>query len=277
MPELPEVETVCRGLAPHLVGRVFTRVEQRRADLRVPFPEAFPERLTGRRVTAVRRRAKYILIELDDGMVLVAHLGMSGRMTVHANGAWPAADPHDHVVFHIDSGARVVFNDVRRFGLMDLVAADGIEDHPLFAGLGLEPLDNSFNGPDLAARLASKRTPIKAALLDQRVVAGIGNIYACEALFRARLSPRRQAYTVQGGRAERLASAVRRVLNEALAAGGSSLRDFVQASGELGYFQHCFAVYDREGEPCPGCDCGGAVRRIVQSGRSTFFCPRRQR
>ncbi len=283
MPELPEVETVCRGLAPHLVGRVFTRVEQRRADLRVPFPEAFPERLTGRRVTAVRRRAKYILIELDDGMVLVAHLGMSGRMTVHANGERPGDgpqdvdDPHDHVVFHTDGGARIVYNDARRFGLMTLVAADGIGDHPLFAGLGLEPLDNSFNGPALAARLKAKRTPIKAALLDQRIVAGIGNIYACEALFRARLSPRRQAYTVQGGRAERLASAVRRVLYEALAAGGSSLRDYVQASGELGYFQHRFAVYDREGEPCPDCDCGGAVRRIVQSGRSTFYCPRRQR
>lgn len=277
MPELPEVETVCRGLAPHLVGRVFTRVEQRRADLRVPFPEAFPERLTGRRVTAVRRRAKYILIELDDGMVLVAHLGMSGRMTVHANGERPADDPHDHVVFHTDGGARIVFNDARRFGLMALVAADGIEDHPLFAGLGLEPLDNSFNGPALAARLKAKRTPIKAALLDQRVVAGIGNIYACEALFHARLSPRRQAYTVQGGRAERLANAVRRVLTEAVAAGGSSLRDYVQTSGELGYFQHSFAVYDREGEPCPDCDCGGAVRRIVQSGRSTFYCPRRQR
>ncbi len=277
MPELPEVETICRGLAPHLVGRTFARVEQRRADLRVPFPEAFPERLTGRRVTAVKRRAKYILIELDDGMVLVAHLGMSGRMTVHANGARPTPDPHDHVVFHTDGDARIVFNDVRRFGLMDLIAADGIEDHPLFAGLGLEPLDNSFNGPALAACLAAKRTPIKAALLDQRIVAGIGNIYACEALFQARLSPRRQAYTVQGGRAERLASAVRRVLNEALAAGGSSLRDYVQASGELGYFQHRFAVYDREGEPCPDCDCGGAVRRIVQSGRSTFYCPRRQR
>ena len=283
MPELPEVETVCRGLAPHLVGRVFTRVEQRRADLRVPFPEAFPERLTGRRVTAVRRRAKYILIELDDGMVLVAHLGMSGRMTVHADGERPRGDPqagddpHDHVVFHTDGGARIVFNDVRRFGLMALVAADGIEDHPLFNRLGLEPLDNSFNGPALARRLEAKRTPIKAALLDQRVVAGIGNIYACEALFHARLSPRRQAYTVQGARAERLANAVRRVLSEAVAAGGSSLRDYVQTSGELGYFQHSFAVYDREGVPCPDCDCGGAVRRIVQSGRSTFYCPRRQR
>ena len=277
MPELPEVETVCRGLAPHLVGRVFTRVEQRRADLRVPFPEAFPERLTGRRVTAVRRRAKYILIELDDGMVLVAHLGMSGRMTVHANGEPPADDPHDHVVFHTDGGARIVFNDARRFGLMALVAADRIDDHPLFNRLGIEPLDNSFNGPALAALLKAKRTPIKAALLDQRIVAGIGNIYACEALFRARLSPRRQAYTVQGGRAERLANAVRRVLTEAVAAGGSSLRDYVQTSGELGYFQHSFAVYDREGVPCPDCDCGGAVRRIVQSGRSTFYCPRRQR
>ena len=277
MPELPEVETVCRGLGPHLVGRAFTRVEQRRPDLRIPLPAGFAGRLKGRRVTAVRRRAKYILVELDDGVVLVAHLGMSGRMTVHGRGARPASDPHDHVVFHTDAGDCIVFNDVRRFGLMTLIAADEIDGHPLFARLGLEPLGNGFNGTALGALLEGRRTPIKAALLDQRIVAGIGNIYACEALFRAGLSPRRLAYTVQGGRAERMAAAVRRVLGEAIEAGGSSLRDYAQVSGEFGYFQHRFAVYGRAGEGCPGCDCGGAVRRIAQAGRSTFYCPRRQR
>jgi formamidopyrimidine-DNA glycosylase len=276
MPELPEVETVCRGLAPYLVGHVFTSVDQHRDSLRIPLPDNFPARLTGRRVTAVNRRAKYILIHLDDGAVMIAHLGMSGRMMIH-HGADPARERHDHVVFHTDGGDHVVFNDARRFGLITLAHSDTLDQHRLFAGLGPEPLGNAFNGAALAAALKGKRTPIKAALLDQRVVAGVGNIYACEALFHAGLSPRRMAHTVAGGRAERLATMIRRVLTEAIEAGGSSLRDYVRASGELGYFQHRFAVYGREGVKCPGCDCHGAVRRMVQAGRSTFYCGRRQR
>ena len=274
MPELPEVETVCRGLAPHLEGRRFVAVDQRCDALRIPLPPRFAERLTGRRVTAVHRRGKYILIDLDDGNVMIAHLGMSGRITMH-NGAPRPPGRHDHVIFHTDAGVHITFNDARRFGLITLAPADGIAGHPLLVDLGVEPLGNSFAGEVLAARLAGKRTPIKAALLDQRIIAGVGNIYACEALFRAGLSPRRKAYTVRGRRAERLASAVRAVLGEAIEAGGSSLRDFVSASGELGYFQHRFAVYDHTGEPCPRCDT--KIRRIAQSGRSTFYCPRCQR
>ncbi len=279
MPELPEVETVCRGLAPALVGRRFLRVEARRPDLRIPLPPDLSARLEGRRVERIARRAKYILVHLDDGTVLIVHLGMSGRIYI-AEGAGPPGR-HDHVIFTVEGGVEVRFNDARRFGLIDLAAADGLDRHRLFAGLGPEPLSNEFNGPALAAALKGKATPIKAALLDQRVVAGIGNIYACEALFDAGLSPRRKAATVQGGRAERLAAAIRDVLERAIAAGGSSLRDYVQPSGELGYFQHQWSVYGREGEPCPGCDCDrartGGVRRIVQSGRSTFLCATRQR
>ncbi len=284
MPELPEVETVVRGLRPHLEGRRLIRVEQRRAGLRFPFPENFAQRLEGRRVVRIGRRAKYILMHLDDGQVLLCHLGMSGRMTISAaadDGAGAPPGKHDHVILTTDEGRELRFNDARRFGFMDLVPETALASHPLLAGLGPEPLGNDFNGPELARRLAGKRTPIKAALLDQRVVAGLGNIYVCESLFFAGLSPRRQAYTVQGGRAERLVHAVREVLRRAIAGGGSSLRDYVQASGELGYFQHSWAVYGREGTPCPGCDCDsaatGGVRRMVQSGRSTFYCAVRQR
>ena len=284
MPELPEVETVCRGLRPKLEGRRLTRVLQRRPDLRFPLPEAFVERLEGRRVSRIDRRAKYILMHLDSGEVLLCHLGMSGRMLL-MNGAERPLDRHDHVVFFTEDGGEVRFNDARRFGMMDLVAPGQLARHRLLKDLGPEPLSNAFNGPELAARLKGRRSPIKAALLDQKVVAGLGNIYVSEALFFAGLSPRRQAYTVQGARAERLAAAVRQVLNAAIAAGGSSLRDYVQADGELGYFQHHWAVYDRTGEPCPGCDCGAAtgssgengIRRIVQSNRATFYCPSRQR
>ncbi len=276
MPELPEVETICRGLSPHLVGRTLVRVDQHRDSLRIPFPPRFAERLTGRRVTALRRRAKYILVDLDDGAVLIIHLGMSGRVTVH-NGAATAPARHDHVVFHTDDGFHIIYNDARRFGLMTLADGATLDDHPLLAGLGFEPLGNEFSGAALAERLAGKRTPIKAALLDQRVVAGVGNIYACEALFRAGLSPRRLAYTVAGRRAERLVRSLRDVLSEAIEAGGSSLRDYVGASGELGYFQHSFAVYGREGEPCRRCGAGAAIHRLVQSGRSTFHCSRCQR
>ncbi|MEM7223430.1 MAG: bifunctional DNA-formamidopyrimidine glycosylase/DNA-(apurinic or apyrimidinic site) lyase [Pseudomonadota bacterium] len=276
MPELPEVETVIRGLRPHLEGRRLAAVEQRCPALRFPFPEGFAERLSGRRVERIQRRAKYILIHLEGEEVLLCHLGMSGRMVV-GRVEDGTLERHDHVIFSTDGGARIRFNDARRFGVMDLIESARLEEHKLLRDLGPEPLGNSFNGPALAAALKGRRTPIKAALLDQKVVAGLGNIYVSEALFFAGLSPRRQAYTVQGGRAERLAGAVREVLTRAIAAGGSSLRDYVQANGELGYFQHQWAVYDREGERCPGCDCGGGIRRLVQSNRSTFYCPRRQR
>ncbi len=276
VPELPEVETVVRGLRPHLEGATLARVEVRRPDLRQPFPLRFGARLTGRRIVSLSRRAKYILATLDDGVQLLAHLGMSGRMVVHA-GPSPERGKHDHVVFITSAGTQVVFSDPRRFGLMTLIEPGGAADHPLLRDLGPEPLGNAFGGALLAARLHGKHTPIKAALLDQRVVAGLGNIYVSEALYHAGISPRRQARTVGPVRAERLATAIRAVLQAAIAAGGSSLRDYVGSDGELGYFQHNFLVYDREGQPCPSCDCGGSVVRLVQSGRSTFYCPRRQR
>ncbi|MGD9742034.1 MAG: bifunctional DNA-formamidopyrimidine glycosylase/DNA-(apurinic or apyrimidinic site) lyase [Dongiaceae bacterium] len=279
MPELPEVETVCRGLAMRLEKRRLVRVEQRRADLRWPLPRRFAARLAGRRIERIERRAKYILMHLDGREVLLCHLGMSGSMLVGEGE--PTLLPHDHIVLHTDDGWYVKFNDARRFGMMDLVAGAKLGRHRLLAGLGPEPLDPAFDGPRLAAALKGKATPIKAALLDQRVVAGLGNIYVSEALFRAGLSPRRLARTVQGERAVRLAAAIKRVLEAAIAAGGSSLRDYVQTNGELGYFQHRWAVYDKEGHPCPGCDCAiaatGGIRRLVQSGRSTFYCARRQR
>jgi formamidopyrimidine-DNA glycosylase len=276
VPELPEVETVVRGLRPHLEGATLREVEVRRPDLRQPFPPDFARRLTGRRVVSLSRRAKYIMATLDDGVQLLAHLGMSGRMVLHT-GPPPTRGKHDHVVFITDRGAHIVFSDPRRFGLMTLIEVGEADSHPLLCHLGPEPLGNAFGGPLLVDRLRGKKTPLKAALLDQRVVAGLGNIYVCEALFHAGLSPRRQAHTVGPVRAERLAVAIRDVLQAAIAAGGSSLRDYVGSSGELGYFQHNFSVYDREGQPCPACDCGRAVQRIVQSGRSTFFCAHRQR
>jgi len=278
MPELPEVETVVRGLRPKLEGHVLKQVEQRRPDLRFPLPEGFARRLKGRRVERIVRRAKYMLLHLDDGGVLLCHLGMSGRMTIVErghDGRRPPLDRHDHVVFTTDAGTEIRFNDARRFGIMDLVPEAALGDHPLLRALGPEPLGNDFNGPALAVALKGKRTPIKAALLDQQVVAGLGNIYVCEALFFAGLSPRRLAYTVQGNRAEKLAAAVRQVLTRAIDAGGSSLRDYVQANGELGYFQHEWAVYGREGEPCRS--CGTPIKRLVQSGRSTFYCSACQR
>jgi formamidopyrimidine-DNA glycosylase len=278
MPELPEVETIRRGLAAVLEGRRIARVTVRRSDLRRPLPAGFAGRVEGRRITGIGRRAKYLLISLDDDTVLLAHLGMSGRMVIENGAATRAAHlTHAHVSFETDDGTIVRFSDPRRFGLMDLVPAAALDAHVLLAGLGPEPTGNEFDGALLAARLAGKRTPIKAALLDQRVVAGLGNIYVSESLYRSGISPKRLAKTVQGERAERLAGAIRAVLADAIAAGGSSLRDHVSATGELGYFQHRFEVYDREGQPCPGCDCGKGVRRIVQSGRSTFYCAARQR
>jgi formamidopyrimidine-DNA glycosylase len=275
MPELPEVETVRRGLALKMSGRRIVRAELRRPDLRRPFPPQLAERLGGAQIGALRRRGKYILIELDADGLLLLHLGMSGRIT-----AGDAAQPdlrHDHVVLTLDDGTVVRFNDARRFGTLDYLRRSEADRHPLLAGLGPEPLEAGFDGAYLAHKLAGKMTPIKAALLDQRIVAGLGNIYVCEALYRARLSPRRLAGTIGRGRAERLVAAIRAVLDEAIEAGGSSLRNYVQANGELGYFQHRWAVYGHEGEPCPGCTCAEGVRRITQSGRSTFFCAKRQR
>jgi formamidopyrimidine-DNA glycosylase len=275
MPELPEVETVRRGLALKMSGRRILQAELRRPDLRRPFPPALALKLKGARIGALGRRGKYILIELDTDGLLLLHLGMSGRVTA-GSAALPDA-PHDHVVLRLDDGTVIRFNDPRRFGLLDYVKRGEAAQHPLLAGLGPEPLEEEFNGPYLLVKLAGKITPIKSALLDQRIVAGLGNIYVCEALFRAGVSPRRLAASISRGRADRLVAGIRSVLTEAIEAGGSSLRDYVQADGELGYFQHRWAVYGHEGDPCPGCDCGGRVRRIVQAGRSTYFCAKRQR
>ena len=284
MPELPEVETVRLGLAGVLEGRRLLRVEARRPDLRFPLPRDFGTRLSGRRVETLARRGKFLLFHLEGEMTLIAHLGMSGRFRIFEgppNGLAPPLERHDHVIFDIEGGAIVRFNDPRRFGFMDVIETETLGGYRMLKALGPEPLANEFNGPALAAALKGKKTPIKAALLDQTVIAGMGNIYVSEALFRAGLSPKRKAGTVQGGRAEKLAHAVREVLTEAIAAGGSSLRDHRRPDGELGYFQHSFAVYGREGQPCPGCDCDpartGGIRRLTQSGRSTFYCASRQR
>ncbi len=283
MPELPEVETVRRGLAPVMEGALIERAEVNRPDLRWPFPDGMAERLTGRRVLRLGRRSKYLLADLDSQETLLIHLGMSGRMQVSGAtiGAFfhdhPAPEKHDHVVLHMEGGGRITFNDARRFGAMDLMPTAGTEEHWLIRDLGPEPLGNAFSAPYLAGRFRGKRTPVKSALLDQGIVAGLGNIYVCEALYRAGIHPARHAGRIGPGRIGALVPIIRDVLTEAIAAGGSSLRDHRQASGELGYFQHDFAVYGREGQPCrtPGCDA--PVRRIVQSGRSTFYCPRCQR
>jgi formamidopyrimidine-DNA glycosylase len=292
MPELPEVETVRRGLAPVMEGAVIEKVEQRRGDLRLPFPRGFARRLAGRRITGLGRRAKYITVDLDDGSVLVIHLGMSGSFRIESAAGGKVAGrfyhprsalrAHDHVVFHLSSGATVIFNDPRRFGLMDLIPRADLHASKHFAALGLEPLGNELGGAALARLFAGRKAPLKAALMDQRLIAGLGNIYVCEALWRARLSPDRRAGTIATPAAkpkptaEALAKAIRDVLEAAIKAGGSSLRDHRQANGELGYFQHEFAVYGREGEPCLRED-GGVVRRKVHSGRSTFYCPVCQR
>ncbi|MEC9347065.1 MAG: bifunctional DNA-formamidopyrimidine glycosylase/DNA-(apurinic or apyrimidinic site) lyase [Pseudomonadota bacterium] len=271
MPELPEVETVRRGLERRLLGRRLARVDVNRPDLRFPLPERLSERLAGRTVGTLRRRAKYLLFGLDDGNTLIGHLGMSGRM--HLHDAIPnALPPHAHLMFVADDGTAVVFQDHRRFGYFDLWPTAGLGSHRFFAGLGPEPLDDAFDPAVLSAALAGKRTPIKAALLDQRVVAGLGNIYVCEALYRSRIAPDRLADSVAGRPTGRLVREIKAVLTEAIEAGGSSLRDYIQTSGELGYFQHSFRVYGREGEPCRTPRCRGTVARLVQSGRSTFHC-----
>ncbi len=283
MPELPEVETVRRGLAPSMEGHVIVRAEVNRPDLRWPFPENMADRLTGAKVMGLRRRSKYVLVDLSTGETLIIHLGMSGRMTVSGDPlgqfhrSHPAPEKHDHVVFHMDSGARITFNDPRRFGAMDLAPTATLEDHWLIKPIGPEPLGNGFNESYLVGRLSGRNTPIKTALLDQRIVAGLGNIYVCEVLHRTGINPKRKAGSLSRARIAALVPAVRDVLSEAIAAGGSSLRDYRQADGELGYFQHGFKAYDREGQPCQSAPCDGTISRIVQSGRSTFYCPKCQR
>ncbi len=293
MPELPEVETVRRGLQPVMEGARFTKVEARRGDLRWPLPKDFVTRLEGKTVEGLGRRAKYLVADLSSGDVLLMHLGMSGSFRVaqqhgdHTPGGYyhdrSQYAAHDHVVFHMSSGARISFNDPRRFGSMKIIARDQLEQEPLLRALGPEPLGNEFDAAMLARACKAKKTSLKAALSDQRIVAGLGNIYVCEALSRARLSPKRRASTIAtkagapNERAEKLVDAIRAVLNDAIKAGGSSLRDHRRTDGELGDFQHNFRVYDRDGKPCPTKGCNGVIRRIVQTGRSTFFCPVCQR
>jgi formamidopyrimidine-DNA glycosylase len=289
MPELPEVETVRRGLAPALVGATIERVELRRHDLRFPFPERFASRLRGRRVHDLRRRAKYLIADLDDGYSLIMHLGMSGsfRIDEETPGAFhhkrDKNAAHDHVIFHLSHGKRVIYNDPRRFGYMLLIAKHEIDEDKLFRGLGVEPLSDALDGAFLAHAFRGRAAPVKSLLLDQRLIAGLGNIYVCEALYRARISPLRAAgslVTASGkpkAALARLPQAVKDVLKDALKAGGSSLRDHRQIDGSLGYFQHSFRVYDREGAACPTPGCKGTITRVVQSGRSTFYCPRCQK
>jgi formamidopyrimidine-DNA glycosylase len=280
MPELPEVETVMRGLATLLDGQTLAWAETRREGMRWPFPPGLAARLTGARVESFRRRGKYMLMRISGGDSVLIHLGMSGRMVARPAGANAPPPAHEHLLLVTTAGTRIGFSDPRRFGSVDLVRTEAEDAHKLLAGMGPEPLEEAFTPGVLAQALAGKRTPIKAALLDQRVVAGLGNIYVAEALYRSGISPRRLAQTVPGARAERLVPAIKAVLQDAIDAGGSSLRDYVQSDGELGHFQDRFSVYDREGAPCPLCPgppgCGG-VSRIVQSGRSTFFCARTQR
>ena len=283
MPELPEVETVRRGLLPVMEGEIITRATVNRPDLRWPFPENMADRLTGKRINTLRRRSKYIMADLDSGESLLIHLGMSGRMTIsgHTVGEFhhphPVPEKHDHVVFDMENGARITFNDARRFGAMDLMATATAGAHWLLKDIGPEPLGNDFNEAYLLDRLKGRKTPIKTALLDQRIVAGLGNIYVCEVLFRAGIHPKRQAGAISERRVAALVPIIREVLSEAIEAGGSSLKDYRQADGELGYFQHVFRVYGREGAPCVTPDCDAEVSRFVQSGRSTFYCTQCQR
>jgi formamidopyrimidine-DNA glycosylase len=287
MPELPEVETVRRGLAPVLEGASLARVEARRPDLRFPLPEGFVQRLTGARIERLDRRAKYLLAPLDRGDTLAMHLGMTGRFEITGRGdgairpgdfalAQPPDPRHAHVVFETEAGVTVTFYDPRRFGYMDLIATNHLSEHPWFKGLGPEPLGEAFDAAHLQRAFAGRRQSVKATLLDQRIVAGLGNIYVCEALFRAGIGPRREAGSLTRRRLGVLVKDIRTVLLEAIEAGGSTLRDYASADGALGYFQHRFSVYGREGEVCQRGGCRGRVERIVQGGRSTFFCPRCQ-
>lgn len=276
MPELPEVETVCRGLAPVLSGQVIAKADVRRKDLRKPFPRGLKGRIETAQITHITRRAKYILIHLDNGYVLVVHLGMSGRIVFGPAGYMPQT--HDHFILHMHNGTQVILNDPRRFGIVDLIKAVDLPAHALFSHLGPEPLSPDFYGPVLLAALKGRKTPVKVALMDQRLIVGVGNIYASEALFRAGIAPDRAAGSVTAREAEDLASSIKAVLSAAIKAGGSTLKDHRQTNGELGYFQHNFAVYDREGERCPVDTAKKNARqhiiqRMIQAGRSTFFCP----
>lgn len=271
MPELPEVETVCRGLEPVLAGQVIVKVDARRKDLRKPFPKGLKTRIESAQVTHITRRAKYIQIHLDNGYVLVIHLGMSGRIVFHPRDYKPQT--HDHFILHLRDGQQIVLNDPRRFGIVDLVSIEDLESHALFSHLGPEPLSNSFSGPALAAALKGKKAAIKQVIMDQTVVVGVGNIYASESLFLAGIHPEKAAGKVTPAKAEELVTAIKKVLQKAIKAGGSTLRDHRQANGELGYFQHSFSVYDREGQVCRVCSGTKPIQRIVQGGRSTFYCP----
>ena len=276
MPELPEVETVRRGLLPVMEGKKIELAEVRRPDLRWPFPDDMAARLTGKAVLQLRRRSKYILADLDSGETLLVHLGMSGKMLISTD-QHPEIEKHDHVVLYMQDNARVVYNDVRRFGMMDLAATDTLDAHKLLAGIGPEPLGNTFDEPYLIERLKGKNSPIKNVLLDQRIVAGLGNIYVCEVLLRAGISPLRKAGELSALKVRSLVPIIRQVLEEAIESGGSSLKDYRQADGELWYFQHSFRAYGREGKPCVTKGCSGNIERIVQAGRSTFYCVQCQR
>lgn len=297
MPELPEVETVKRGLAPVMEGARVERLELRRKDLRFPFPDNFAKTVEGQRIVSLGRRAKYLLADLEDGNVIIMHLGMSGSFrAIEADETGEYGDfhhertrkeAHDHVTFHLTTEAggkvRIIYNDPRRFGFMVMAKRSELDEHPYFVNMGVEPVGNALSGEELASKLAGKKAPLKAALLDQKVIAGLGNIYVCEALWRAGLSPKRPSHTIvmKSGkptkRVEILVEHIRQVIADAIEAGGSSLKDHAATDGSLGYFQHRFAAYDREGEDCCKDECNGTIERIVQSGRSTFFCPKCQK
>ena len=283
MPELPEVETVRRGIESAMQGQVITSAEVNRPDLRWPFPLNMAKRLTGARVVSLRRRSKYILIDLDSDETLIVHLGMSGRMLVSGiqvgqlHQEHPGPEKHDHVVFQMENGARVTFNDARRFGAMDLALTASVQKHKLLTSLGPEPLGNSFDENYLIGALAGKNSPIKSTLLDQRIIAGLGNIYVCEVLFRAKISPMNKAGELSKLRIAKIVPIIREVLEEAILAGGSSLKDYRQTGGELGYFQHTFQVYDQEDQLCSSVGCTGVITRVIQAGRSSYYCPRCQR
>lgn len=281
MPELPEVETVCRGLQKSIQGKRLARLELRRRDMRFPFPENLVTAATGATITQITRRAKYILMHLDNGHVLLIHLGMSGRLVIADAADKTPPAKHDHVVFHLDGGMRVLFNDARRFGLVDLATADTLPAHRFFAHLGPEPFDDAFTAKSFATHLKNRKIAIKPAIMDQALVVGVGNIYASEALFDAKIDPTRPADSLSAAEAKKLWTALRAVLTRAIAAGGSSLRDYVQTDGELGYFQHQWAVYGKQGEKCRNCTCPlqktGGIKKIVQGGRSTFYCPTKQK
>jgi len=281
MPELPEVETVMRGLDPVLTGATITSAKKRRANLRIPFPKTIEKDLKGRTITHLSRRAKYILIHLDNAQILVIHLGMSGSVSIIEPDEAYKYQTHDHFAFTLKNGTRIIYNDPRRFGMIFMMGADEADTHKAFAHLGPEPLGNQFSAPILRERIKNKKTSIKQALLDQRIVVGVGNIYACEALFMAGVNPTKRAELIKGEKLDLLVKSIRTVLRKAIKAGGSTLKDYKHADGSLGYFQHQFGVYDKEKQACPSCDCDiqktGGVKRIVQSGRSTFYCSRKQK